>query len=70
MTKIKMTEKEELKTNLSISRNPVGQINTKLNGRIFDETAELIQNRTPEFNERVEYCYTYYSSYRIYQNLI
>ena len=41
--------------NLSIQPNPNGRINTKLNGRIIDQTAELIKNRAAEFDQTAEY---------------
>ena len=36
--------------NSSLVPNPDGQINRKPDGRIFDQTAELIKNRTAEFD--------------------
>ena len=41
--------------NLSIRQNPDGWINTKPNGRINDQKAELIKNRTAEFDQTAEY---------------
>ena len=40
---------------LSIRLNPDGRINTKPNGGIIDETAELIKKQTAEFDQTAEY---------------
>ena len=42
-------------SNLSIRPNLEGRKNTNLDGRKIDETAEKIQTRTAEFDERAEY---------------
>ena len=38
----------------SVQPNPVGRINRKQDGQIFDCTTELIKNRTAEFDQTVK----------------
>ena len=50
--------KTEKKTSLSMWPNPDGRINRKRKSWIIDQTAELIKNRTAEFDQTAEYWYT------------